>query len=245
RELDRGELPELTELNVFAFLEKLQNSLPDMFEQSLQEVFDWLRPCDRWGPHYKTNNKYHVGGKVILGCVMERPWGGHFTVRYDKQQKLHALDNVFHLLDGQGVARYPHDLVTALRAAGDGGSQACETEYFACKWFCNGNLHLTFKRMDLVKELNRRAGASGLNEYTPTDGQIVPAGAGCGGNGDDDNDDNAPAREAGPGADLGPGADAAAGSGRAEAAAGPALPALETGGAGAVPGIGGPVGPLS
>jgi hypothetical protein len=238
-ELQRDKLPELTELNVFAFLEKLQASLPDMFEQSLKEVFDWLRPRDRWEPKYKTNNKYHVGKKVILGYCMERPWGRRFCVQYGKEQHLHALDNVFHLLDGRGIARYPNDLVTTLRTCGDQGLQECETEYFACKWFGNGNLHITFKRMDLVQEINKRAGASGLADYQPHDAEIVPVSDfGTGGNDDDDEESHS---EAGAGRDAGAGPDDPAGPGRSGPPADSALPVAQNFRPGAAGGIESPV----
>ncbi|WP_459933881.1 DUF4942 domain-containing protein [Fundidesulfovibrio butyratiphilus] len=38
----------------------------------------------------------------------------------------------------------------------------CETSYFQCKWFKNGNLHIVFKRLDLLEKLNR-IGAGGSN----------------------------------------------------------------------------------
>jgi hypothetical protein len=241
RELHRGELPELTELNVLAFLEKLQASLPDMFEQSLKEVFDWLRPCGQWGPHYKTNSKFSVGKKVILGYCVDRPWGGRYDVRYEMRQRLHALDNVFHLLDGQGIARYPNDLVTAINTAGDKGGTMCETAYFSCKWFNNGNLHVTFSRLDLVKELNKRAGASGLADYQPQDAGIVPvSGPGAGGNGDGDPDEPGE-DQALSGADAGVDAGTAAGSGGAVPAADAALPDDAAPCPGAAPGVGGAV----
>jgi len=223
RELSDGQLPEVTELNVLAFLQKLQDNLPDMFEQALTEVFDWLRPQRGWGAEYKTNNRFEVGKKVILGYCVDQPWGHHYHVYYGKYQHLQALDNVFHLLDGHGIARHPNDIVTAINAAGDDGGQQCETEYFQCKWYANGNLHITFKRLDLVKELNKHAGARGLNQCPPQDGhQIVPGGTATGGSGNGDHDREqdresdresgaGPVVEAGPGPAPGPGAAPATG----------------------------------
>ncbi len=189
KEARDGALPEVTEPNVMAFLQKLQASLPDMFEQALKEVFDWLRPQRGWGAEYKTNNRFAIGKKVILGYCVDQRWGGHFDVYYGKKQHLQALDNVFHLLDGKGIARYPNDLVTAIDTEGAKGLQECQTPYFKCQWFRNGNLHVTFKRMDLVTEINQRAGASGLNEYDPKGAAIVPAGGGPGGQDDGEHDE--------------------------------------------------------
>jgi len=82
-------------------------------------------------------------------------WG----VSLHKRQYLQALDNVFHLLDGKGVAKYPFNLPTLLgdkiRNTRD---TTLETPYFSCKWFKNGNLHLKLKRLDLVQQINQKAG---------------------------------------------------------------------------------------
>lgn len=225
KEARQGELPELTELNVLAFLQKLGDSLPDMFQQALKEVFDWLRPQRYWGAEYKTNNKFAIGKKVILGFCVDQRWGGHYDVYYAKKQHLQALDNVFHLLDGKGVSRYPNDLVTAIDTAGNRGGQECQTPYFQCKWFRNGNLHVTFKRLDLVKEINKRAGASGLATYEPTGAEIVPADRGAGGN-DDGDSATEQAGEMVAGTDSEIGAGAAAGPDDA-AAAGPDVPSAQ------------------
>lgn len=70
---------------------------------------------------------------------------------------------MFALLDGKpGVTTHQGWLADAICAA-DGGIG--ETEYFAFKCYGNGNLHLRFKRMDLVKKLNAVAG--GRNLYAP------------------------------------------------------------------------------
>jgi hypothetical protein len=159
---------------------------------------------------------------VILGYCVDQRWGGHFDVYYAKKQHLQALDNVFHLLDGQGIARYPNDLATAIDTVGNKGGQECQTSYFRCKWFRNGNLHITFERLDLVQEINKRAGASGLATYEPTGAAIVPADRRAGGN-----NDGASVRqsedEVGAGANAPTGPDVTAGSADA-AAASPDVP---------------------
>ena len=163
-QISRGDMPELTIENIERLLENLRAGLPDMLEEAIQEVFDWLRPSDRgWGPKYATNTQYLVGPKVILDYVIELGWRGEtFSVRYHYGQHLRALDNVFHLLDGAGIAQYPSDLVTAINDAGRRGRQECETRYFQCRWYKKGTLHIEFKRTDLVDELNRRGGGDGL-----------------------------------------------------------------------------------
>ncbi len=129
-----------------------------MFEEAIKEVFDFLRP-GKWCSH-KTNNRFEVGKKVIIDWGIDTSYGMLRPV-YQKEQSYRALDNIFHLLDGKGVSKYPGDFVTALSAACRKKEWECETEYFKCKWYKRGTLHIEFKRLDLLKELNRRAG--GMN----------------------------------------------------------------------------------
>lgn len=172
-ELKGDDLPEVTELSVANLLDRLQQDLPDMFAEAMKEVFDWLRPSGGWQAQYKSNHPEYVGRKVIKCYVVDELWDRRFSLRCGDRQALQALDNVFHMLDGKGIARYPENLLTAFEAAAQRKEQVCVTPYFECRWFKNGNMHITFRRMDLVKELNRRAGASGLGKGEAANGQEV------------------------------------------------------------------------
>jgi hypothetical protein len=55
------------------------------------------------------------------------------------------------------------DAVSATRKDGDGRG---ETTYFRFRCFKRGTLHIAFKRMDLVDELNRIAGGKNLRGPT-------------------------------------------------------------------------------
>ena len=82
-------------------------------------------------------------------------------MRYGRSHdELMAIDKVFHLLDGQGIPEgYEGPLIDALQTAGDGKG---ETNYFVFQCYQNTNIHLTFKRLDLVKLLNQVAGGGAL-----------------------------------------------------------------------------------
>ena len=155
KEFEGNKLPEITCENVHDFLESVRGRIPDMFDAAIKEVFEFLRP-GQWC-HHKTNSKFEIGRKVIIDWGMDTSYG-MVSVNYNKEKFYHALDNVFHLLDGKGVAKYPCDLVTALKTAIRNKDWQAETEYFSCKWFRKGTLHIEFKRLDLVEELNKRAG---------------------------------------------------------------------------------------
>jgi hypothetical protein len=164
-QLRQGELPPLTEANVWAFLEDLYGQLGNLLMDSAREIFDWLRPSHNWR-ELKTNlkNVFGIGDKVIITSGMESSWNNKMPTRVDSytEKYITALDNVMHLLDGKGVTKHPNNLITLIAGAGRLG--ACENDYFKCKWFLNRNLHITFKRLDLIERLNQLAGSDKLRE---------------------------------------------------------------------------------
>jgi hypothetical protein len=65
-------------------------------------------------------------------------------------------------LDGRGVAKYPEDAVTKINEAIGDKQWECETEYFAIRRYKKGSMHIRFKRLDLVRRLNKLAGGNRL-----------------------------------------------------------------------------------
>lgn len=154
-------LPEISVENIFGWLESMDTQAKTFLEEAVVEVYRNLRPS-AWNRH-KTNSAFRIGRKVIL-CHRIRPCyssNSKFAVQYHFQDELRALDNVFHMLDGKGLSAYRNgDLVTAIENA---TTASGETDFFKFKCFGNGNLHVEFLRMDLVKKLNS-IGGTGLPE---------------------------------------------------------------------------------
>jgi hypothetical protein len=153
KKLTDGLFPEVTidEINnvVRSAMANIQNFADDM----VTETFEFLRPGQHGHSHYVNNKKFEgeVGKKVILHWVEQYYGSRKFRVRYHYEKEVRAVDNVFHALDGKGfTASYYGDLHNAI----DGCKGSGETEYFKFKCYMNGNLHLEFKRMDLVKKMN-------------------------------------------------------------------------------------------
>jgi Domain of unknown function (DUF4942) len=172
RELDeqlrQGELPPITEENVASFVQGCLDNLPKMLEEAVGEVFDWLRPCHT---DYKTNNKIELGSKVVLTYMVDKAWcSDGFRVNTNKQQHLTAMENVFHALDGKGQISksYKSELEMAIEVAGAEGRG--ETPLFKFRAFKNRNLHLEFKRLDLLKKFNMIAGGRNLR---PAEGEVA------------------------------------------------------------------------
>jgi Domain of unknown function (DUF4942) len=166
-QLEKGELPDIDEQAILDILSGLAGQAESFAQKAAKEVFDVLRPHGPWGGQYKTNDAFRVGRKVILGYTVERGYGpGKFRVAYGHEQTLTAIDGIFHLLDGKGIMR--DNKGPLIKAINESLTGKGETEYFTFKCFRNKNLHLTFKRLDLVKELNKQ----GAGEYVLGDDPV-------------------------------------------------------------------------
>jgi len=158
-QLNKGEAPPFTVENAMAHLGHMAGGLDGYFAEALKEVWDWLKPWSR--DQLKTNQKsrYELGQRIIKRGLVSYSYGRVSFNHWGRAENhLHDLDKVFHLLDGAGIPKYPGDLVTAMRAAMDAGQWECATRFFRVKWFKNGNAHIEFLRLDLLRELNAKAG---------------------------------------------------------------------------------------
>lgn len=164
RKLEGDDLPEITIANIYEVFETLVQNTNSFAQEAVHEVYDWLRPREEsFASKYKTNQKnarFELGKKVILAWCVENKYGGGFRVDYYREKNLIALDRVFHLLDGIGMSDkgYRSPLVDSI----NDGTGVGETDYFRYKCYSNKNLHLEFKRLDLVAEFNKVAGGANL-----------------------------------------------------------------------------------
>lgn len=164
KQIEYDELPELTVKNLRDTLAGLAEKSGDFLREAVQEVFRILRPsarqCAFGTGKLKTNQrcKFQVKDKVILSGMVRPSCVRGLEPNYYCMQHYRALDNVFLALDGQGANKTHYGaLYDAVREAGKNGCKG-ETPYFRFKLCKNGNLHLGFKRADLVEKLNAMAG---------------------------------------------------------------------------------------
>jgi len=165
-QLEKGEgMPDITLPNLLAMLEGTIAKIPDYVNAAVQEVYDWLRPCTNHKLEYVTNQKsqWELKEKLILEWIVERV-GDHWYLNHYREERIRALDNVFHALDGKGLPKgYYGPLIEAIKKLNwRNGESVGETEYFRFKCFKNGNLHLEFKRADLLAKFNTAAGGMRL-----------------------------------------------------------------------------------
>jgi len=147
-------LPPFTEASVFGFLDNIYSDMPQMIQDAVAEVFDWLRPSSR---HYKTNDEFMIGDKVILSWLVESNYRHGFRVNYHRVAHVDALGNVLSMLDGKGVTKHPHTLSNKINTAW-ADSDTYSDEYLIAKGFKNNNAHIRFLRPDLIAQINQTAG---------------------------------------------------------------------------------------
>jgi hypothetical protein len=163
-------IPELDMQTVNEIIIGMMNTAPDYAKAMALEAYDILMPGRSSSNKYKTNKsnaRSRLGSKVILTWqwLDTYHYGNRFSVNTYRVRDLICIDKVFHALDGQGIPKgYRSTLVDAINCTplelGVG-----ETDYFKFKCYLNGNLHLYFKRLDLVQKLNQIAGdGAGLSD---------------------------------------------------------------------------------
>jgi hypothetical protein len=162
---EEGKLPEINTENVHGFLEDVLGNAHEIAIESVREIYAWLRPGAKRHDPYKTNQKnarWKLGKKIILRSILDIHFGGRFWVSVYQTDYLRQLDRIMHLLDGAGIPDgYQSPLIDAINTI-TLPEQAGETTYFSFRCFQNGNLHLTFKRLDLVERLNATAGGGNV-----------------------------------------------------------------------------------
>jgi hypothetical protein len=150
---DISQLPEPDLKTIFDTFNTLAGNTDKMVIDAAKEVFEWLR-SGTWD-NYKTNKKFQIGPKVIKEWCMDNSYPRFLRINYRREANIKALENVFSMLDGKGVNHYPEDIITRINAAGKENQSTIEDDYFKLKWYKNGNLHVEFKRADLLERLNQ------------------------------------------------------------------------------------------
>lgn len=168
-----SDFPEVTEENIYGWLEALTHRAPEMILEQIKEAYEFLRPSRS---SYVTNSEYEVGRRVIKEWWIDCSYG-LVRVRYSRQAEITAVDNVFHMLDGCGLSKPPEDLLSTIEAAIHKKEWKAETKYFKVKWFGKGTMHLEFKRLDLLARFNEVAAGNCLKHDNSARKQEAGAGA--------------------------------------------------------------------
>lgn len=161
--LNGNDVPEATEENILATLQTFMGDADTIFKRGIANCFSTL---DR---RFRSHDGWKIGHRVVLSHTFDR-WG-LWSHSSNQRDALHDIDRTFAVLDGK---ESPH-LIAGIVAAVENGRRGFglkprqslhETEYFRVRCFQNGNMHIWFKRDDLVARVNKL-----LGEYY---GDVIP-----------------------------------------------------------------------
>ncbi|AUG98360.1 DUF4942 domain-containing protein [Prodigiosinella confusarubida] len=150
KNLDEGELPTISEANILSTFEQLHQSKQAVFERGVINVFKGLS----WD--YKTNHPCYFGKKIIISnLVTYNRWGFGLNWGWRRDQ-LADLERMLYLLDGKPIPDNRGDLTIRLmdHIRDNPHKQVYEDEFFTIRYFQKGTGHLTFKRPDLIDQMN-------------------------------------------------------------------------------------------
>jgi hypothetical protein len=164
---DIKKIPEIDLPTVMDIVIGMVSNQQDYAKRLVDEVYEILTPGRSDRNKYKTNASFSrraVGRKVILTYRVFFEYGNTFSAGYNRGvDELMAIDRVFYALDGKSILggnSYRSPLVDAINTTKKDGLG--ETEYFKYRCCLNKNLHLEFKRLDLVRKLNQIAGVGNM-----------------------------------------------------------------------------------
>jgi hypothetical protein len=154
------ELPPLTEEQVTATVQGFAMCVDEFLQETVEEEYDYWKSVSQWDQK-KTNQKMRSSGKlerkIIKSYAVHAEW--RLRTQQSTERHLSTLESIMHLLDGKGMPKgYHSPTVDAI----NNGSWEGQTEYFEFKCCKNGNLHLTFRRLDLLEKFNGIAGRNRL-----------------------------------------------------------------------------------
>lgn len=148
--------PEVTEENVFATLEQFASDAGTIFRRGIATAFSAL---DR---RFRSHDGWKIGSRLILERALdENGYWNHWT---SKRDTLQDIERVFFVLDGKQVPPTYAGIIGAIEETrrdgrfGEARQSETASDYFTARCFKNGNLHLWFKRDDLLAKVNRLIG---------------------------------------------------------------------------------------
>jgi hypothetical protein len=145
--------PEFTEGTIRATFIDLQIKSGEMFRRGVFNVFRYLSDT------YRTNaaEPFRIGRKVVMTGMVNGSYRRGLCIDHGRSSdKLNDIDRVFQTLDGKKFE--PRTLESEMNAAFELG-EVFENDNYRAKAFKNGNLHVEFKRQDLLDKVNEEIAA--------------------------------------------------------------------------------------
>lgn len=150
-----AQLPDITPETILDVISGMAQGVDEFLKEAVLEEYDYWRPWRR--SDYKTNQKSVDSGKLERKVIRYVGYSRWLDPRHASHVR--AISNIMSMLDGKGVCEgYRCEIEDAMNEGHDAG----ETPYFIWKRFQNGNLHLTFRRQDLLDKFNAICGRNRL-----------------------------------------------------------------------------------
>lgn len=156
--IHEGDIPELNAANVRSTFTMLHDSRGEMFERGVIACFKALS----W--QYKTNLPQKFGKRIVMtylrysvtsGSRFGGPGSSLGSVHHDRCDRLDDLARVFSVLDGKPEPDHRQGWYGRLSACNKTDDPDAADDFMSVRSFRNGNCHVTFKRQDLVDQLNK------------------------------------------------------------------------------------------
>ncbi len=145
REQVRKEPPAVTLDNLISTLTDLRDRRGTIMQQSLVNLFRKLSRA------FANNDAFRLKRKIIRQNALTQ-YGGFYGYTRDI---VSDLDRLFHTLDGKPAPSHLGDAANIVATAHRAHEKGCESEYFRFELYLNGNLHIVFKRPDIVAKANK------------------------------------------------------------------------------------------
>lgn len=142
-QLESGEVAALNKENIEATFSALYQARGEMFERGVISCFKGLS----WD--YKTNQPFKFGKRIIVTYLMRSG-----SPDSSATNRLEDLVRVFHVLDHKPEPDHRIGIGSRLWQAYHARETSLDTPYLHLKWFKKGSGHVTFKRLDLVEQMN-------------------------------------------------------------------------------------------
>lgn len=151
--------PEFTVENCSATFGNLWANRREIYLRGIANVF---MKMDR---RFRSHDAFAIGNRLIIENALADYAG---WANYNRRDTLRDVERIFRELDGVGPVAEVESVAsrTALRPS-DRPSRI-EDEYFKIDVFKNGNVHLWFKRKDLLEQVNELL----LEYYRPVEGDV-------------------------------------------------------------------------
>lgn len=155
KSISEGNIPELTDANIRSTFTMLHDARGDIFERGVVACFKSLA----WD--YKTNLPQKFGKRIVITYLRNSVSGGKWAssgslghVNHGRCDVLDDLARVFSVLDGKPEPDHRQGWYSRLNRCDKVGDPDAADDYMSVRCYRNGSGHVTFKRLELVDQLN-------------------------------------------------------------------------------------------